>query len=90
MRYLTPAKVGLLVLIQLYCEQAVPHDAIRPVLSFITSHLLDRDRGPAPDQPAARWGKPDEIGSLARYICTDATSFMTGTDILMDGGWVAQ
>src|SRR5882724_407698 len=40
--------------------------------------------------PAARWGKPDEIGSLARYICTDATSFMTGTDILMDGGWVAQ
>ena len=40
--------------------------------------------------PAARWGKPDEIGSLARYICSDATSFMTGTDILMDGGWVAQ
>ena len=40
--------------------------------------------------PAARWGKPTEIGSLARYICTDATSFMTGTDILMDGGWVAQ
>ncbi|HKB81682.1 MAG TPA: SDR family NAD(P)-dependent oxidoreductase [Burkholderiales bacterium] len=40
--------------------------------------------------PAARWGKPAEIGALARYICTDATSFMTGTDILMDGGWVAQ
>jgi NAD(P)-dependent dehydrogenase (short-subunit alcohol dehydrogenase family) len=40
--------------------------------------------------PAARWGRPDEIGSLARYICSDATSFMTGTDILMDGGWVAQ
>jgi NAD(P)-dependent dehydrogenase (short-subunit alcohol dehydrogenase family) len=40
--------------------------------------------------PAARWGRPDEIGSLARYICSDATGFMTGTDILMDGGWVAQ
>src|SRR5258706_209554 len=40
--------------------------------------------------PAARWGRPEEIGALARYICTDATSFMTGTDILMDGGWVAQ
>ena len=40
--------------------------------------------------PAARWGRPDEIGALARYICTDATSFMTGTDIVMDGGWVAQ
>ena len=42
------------------------------------------------ETPVGRWGKPQEIGSLARYICTDATSFMTGTDILMDGGWVAQ
>jgi NAD(P)-dependent dehydrogenase (short-subunit alcohol dehydrogenase family) len=40
--------------------------------------------------PAGRWGKPDEIGGLARYICSDLTGFMTGTDILMDGGWVAQ
>jgi NAD(P)-dependent dehydrogenase (short-subunit alcohol dehydrogenase family) len=40
--------------------------------------------------PMTRWGKPEEIGELARYICTDAASFMTGTDILMDGGWTAQ
>ncbi|HEX4987108.1 MAG TPA: SDR family NAD(P)-dependent oxidoreductase [Burkholderiales bacterium] len=40
--------------------------------------------------PAGRWGKPDEIGALAKYICSDATGFMTGTDILMDGGWTAQ
>lgn len=40
--------------------------------------------------PMARWGKPEEIGGLARYICSDAASFMTGTDILMDGGWTTQ
>jgi len=40
--------------------------------------------------PMARWGKPEEIGDLARYICSDGASFMTGTDILMDGGWTAQ
>jgi NAD(P)-dependent dehydrogenase (short-subunit alcohol dehydrogenase family) len=40
--------------------------------------------------PAARWGKPDEIGGLARYICSEGAGFMTGTDILMDGGWTAQ
>ena len=40
--------------------------------------------------PMARWGKPEEIGGLARYICSDGASFMTGTDILMDGGWTAQ
>lgn len=40
--------------------------------------------------PMARWGRPEEIGGLARYICSDGASFMTGTDILMDGGWTAQ
>jgi NAD(P)-dependent dehydrogenase (short-subunit alcohol dehydrogenase family) len=40
--------------------------------------------------PMGRWGQPEEIGSLARYICSDSAGFMTGTDILMDGGWTAQ
>ncbi|PKS12070.1 hypothetical protein jhhlp_001366 [Lomentospora prolificans] len=40
-RYLTPAKMGLLALIELYADEAVTADAILPVLSFITSHLVD-------------------------------------------------
>ena len=40
--------------------------------------------------PAKRWGEPEEIGKIARFLCTDDASFITGTDILSDGGWVAQ
>lgn len=40
--------------------------------------------------PAARWGQPEEIGKIALFICSDAAAFMTGNDILSDGGWVAQ
>jgi len=40
--------------------------------------------------PMNRWGKPEEIGKLALYLCSDDASFMTGTDIVMDGGWCAQ
>jgi len=40
--------------------------------------------------PMRRWGQPEEIASLALYICSDAASFMTGNDVLMDGGWCAQ
>jgi len=40
--------------------------------------------------PMHRWGTPEEIASLALYICSDAASFMTGNDVLMDGGWCAQ
>jgi NAD(P)-dependent dehydrogenase (short-subunit alcohol dehydrogenase family) len=40
--------------------------------------------------PQRRWGKPEDIGKLARYLCSEDTSFITGTDILIDGGWCAQ
>jgi NAD(P)-dependent dehydrogenase (short-subunit alcohol dehydrogenase family) len=40
--------------------------------------------------PANRWGKPEEIGKLAVYLCSEEASFITGTDILIDGGWTAQ
>jgi NAD(P)-dependent dehydrogenase (short-subunit alcohol dehydrogenase family) len=40
--------------------------------------------------PMHRWGEPEEIASLALYICSDAAGFMTGNDVLMDGGWCAQ
>jgi len=40
--------------------------------------------------PVGHWGKPEDIGSLALYLCSDAASFLTGTDIVIDGGWMAQ
>ena len=40
--------------------------------------------------PLGRWGKPEEIGKLARFLCSDDAGFITGTDILIDGGWTAQ
>lgn len=40
--------------------------------------------------PIARWGKVEEIGSLACYLCSDAAGYITGTDILIDGGWTAK
>lgn len=40
--------------------------------------------------PLGRWGRPEEVGSLAVYLCSDAAGFITGTDIVIDGGWMAQ
>lgn len=40
--------------------------------------------------PLGRWGKVEEIGALAVFLCSDAAAFITGTDILIDGGWTAQ
>jgi NAD(P)-dependent dehydrogenase (short-subunit alcohol dehydrogenase family) len=40
--------------------------------------------------PLGRWGKVEEIGQLALYLCSEDSGFITGTDILIDGGWCAQ
>ena len=40
--------------------------------------------------PVGRWGKVEEIGSLAAYLCSEEAGFITGTDILIDGGWTAR
>lgn len=40
--------------------------------------------------PLGRWGKPEEVGKLAAYLCTEDAGFITGSDILIDGGWCAQ
>jgi len=40
--------------------------------------------------PVRKWGRPEDIGALAAFICSEAAAFITGTDILIDGGWTAQ
>jgi NAD(P)-dependent dehydrogenase (short-subunit alcohol dehydrogenase family) len=40
--------------------------------------------------PLGRWGKAEEIGKLALYLCSDAAGFITGSDVLIDGGWTSR
>ncbi len=40
--------------------------------------------------PVGKWGEPKDIGTLAAFLCSDAAAFMTGSDILIDGGWCAR
>ncbi len=39
-------------------------------------------------QPIGRMGKPEEIASLALYLCSEEASFITGCDYPIDGGFV--
>jgi NAD(P)-dependent dehydrogenase (short-subunit alcohol dehydrogenase family) len=40
--------------------------------------------------PVGRWGEVKDIGALACYLCSEFAGFITGTDILIDGGWTAK
>jgi len=40
--------------------------------------------------PLGRWGKVEEVGQLAVYLCSEEAGFITGADIRIDGGWCAR
>jgi NAD(P)-dependent dehydrogenase (short-subunit alcohol dehydrogenase family) len=40
--------------------------------------------------PLGRWGRVEEVGQLAVYLCSDDAGFITGADLLIDGGWCAK
>jgi gluconate 5-dehydrogenase len=40
--------------------------------------------------PVGRWGHVQEVGALACFLCSEAAGFITGTDVVIDGGWTAK
>lgn len=52
--------------------------------SEIDSELLEADKQ---KYPLKRYGNPEEVGYSAVYLLSDATKWMTGTSLLIDGGY---
>src|SRR4029077_12290876 len=44
----------------------------------------------APKHPSGRISRPEEIAAASAFLMSDDSSFMTGADLLVDGGYAAQ
>ena len=41
-------------------------------------------------QPIGRLGTPEEVAAAALYLASDDAAFITGTGLVLDGGWTAR
>ncbi len=42
------------------------------------------------ETPMGRLGRPEEVAEAALYLASDDSSFVTGTALVIDGGWIAK
>ena len=40
--------------------------------------------------PLGRYGEPEDVAYGALFLASDESSFMTGSELVIDGGWTAQ
>ena len=53
----------------------------------ISQEELDKDKQ---KYPLKRYGKPEEVAWAAVYLLSDATRWMTGSSLVLDGGYTLQ
>lgn len=39
--------------------------------------------------PLGRWGNPEELGGVAVFLASEASGYVTGQTIIVDGGWMS-
>lgn len=79
-----------------YCRRGIRINAVCP--GVIHTPMLEgsfRDNPQARDalaasEPIGRMGQPEEVAAAIVWLCSDAASFMVGSCVSIDGGFVAQ
>tara|TARA_R110002049_G_scaffold97806_4_gene238312 strand:- start:10790 stop:11560 length:771 start_codon:yes stop_codon:yes gene_type:complete len=51
---------------------------------------LDRSEAILSRIPAARWGNPEDFAGPIVFLCSEASSYMNGSILLVDGGWMGR
>ena len=79
-----------------YAKQGIRINAVCP--GVIKTPMIDRFTGKKKEvekqfesqEPIGRLGQPEEVAEAVIWLCSDASSFITGDVIPVDGGWTAQ
>lgn len=79
-----------------YAKENIRVNSVCP--GVIQTPMIDRFTGGDPAvvktfedmEPVGRMGQPEEIATAVVWLCTDEASFVTGINLPVDGGFIAQ
>lgn len=77
-----------------YATEGIRVNSIHP--GFIDTPLIAGIKGTDLEQnilamtPVGRLGRADEVASVIGFLASDGASYMTGSEVYVDGGWVAR
>ncbi|MDQ0936517.1 SDR family oxidoreductase [Streptomyces turgidiscabies] len=95
----TAAKHGITGLTKALANEWAPHgvnvNAIAPgyIATDNTQALQDdpaRSRAILDRIPAGRWGNPDDLAGATVFLASDASAYIHGTTLPVDGGWLGR
>ncbi|MBD3208631.1 MAG: glucose 1-dehydrogenase [Candidatus Nealsonbacteria bacterium] len=68
---------------------AIAPGAIDTPMSSSTKENEEAKKGTMARIPMHRFGKPEEIAKAVLFLASDGSSYMTGSVVVVDGGWLA-
>ncbi|RAU93340.1 short-chain dehydrogenase [Mycobacterium colombiense] len=87
------AKAAVIQLTKAMAVEFAPHNirvnSVSPgyILTELVEPLTEYHREWEPKIPLGRIGRPEELVGLYVYLASEASSYMTGSDVVIDGGY---
>ncbi len=78
-----------------YADEGIRANSVHPgpiATPMTEASRADSDRNQwfLANTPLGRWGEPEDVAYGVLFLASDESSFMTGSELVIDGGWTAQ